>query len=327
MKVLICTNYFPHCAEVLRHYLPQDEIFSCPAEEVEEKARKADVLIPAMFRVDAKVIAQTSARLIHQFGVGLEGVDIPAATQRGIYVANVPGEGTGNAFSVAEHAVLLMLALARRFPEAQSNVRLGRLGAPLGTSLRGKTAGIIGVGSIGKELAGRLRGFGMRVLGLKRHPSPELQRELGLDFLGGPESLAFLLQEADFVILALPVTPETRNLMGREAFSRMRPGAFLINVGRGPLIDHDALVEALDRGTLAGAGLDVFWDEPIDPADGLFRYNVIATPHTAGVTDHSYHDIARALAANVDRIREGRPPLHCVNLEEVEKVLGKKGLP
>ena len=320
MKIVICTDCFPHCAEMLRQYLPVDEVLPCPASEVRQGTKDADVIIPAMFRVDADVIAHTSACLIHQFGVGLEGVDIPAATRRGIYVANVPGTGTGNAFSVAEHTVFLMLALARRLPRAQENVQRCLLGSPLGTSLQGKTAGVVGVGSIGKELIKRLKGFEMRILGLKRHPAEELRKELGLEFLGGQGDLPFLLRESYFVILTLPVTAETRGLIGSQELASMRRTAFLINVGRGPLIDHEALVNALAQGQIAGAGLDVFWDEPTDPDDVLFRYHVIATPHIAGVTDTSYHDIARALAENVNRIRAGLPPLHCVNLQEVKKV-------
>jgi phosphoglycerate dehydrogenase-like enzyme len=279
-----------------------------------------------MFRVDGNIIAQTSARLIHQFGVGLEGVDIAAATQRGIYVANVPGTGTGNAFSVAEHSVFLMLALARQLPRAQENVQRRLLGSPLGTSLQGKTAGVVGVGSIGKELSKRLKGFGMKVLGLKRHPAEEIRKELGLEFLGGHKDLPFLLRESDFVILTLPVTTETRGLIGGKELADMRRTAFLINVGRGPLIDHQALVNALAQEQIAGAGLDVFWDEPTDPEDVLLRYNVIATPHVAGVTDLSYHDIARTLAENVNRVRAGLPPLHCVNIEEAEKVRRREKL-
>jgi phosphoglycerate dehydrogenase-like enzyme len=319
MNILICTPHFPHCAELLRQHLPEDNIRSCPADQVRTAVAEVDVLIPAMYRVDAEVIARTSAKLIHQFGVGLEGVDIPAATGQGIYVANVPGhEGAGNAASVAEHAIFLMLALARKFPRALDNVRHRVFGSPLGLSLTGKTATILGVGSIGAELAGRLRGFGMRVLGIKRHPSATLRQELGLEFLGNPDDLARVLPQADFVIAALPVTPATRGVINAEALARMKKSAFLINVGRGPVIDHDALVEALGRETIAGAGLDVFWDEPTDPNDPLFRQNVIATPHIAGVTDLSYNDIARGLAANVNRIRAGLPPINCVNLAEVE---------
>lgn len=304
---------------MLRKHLPDDRVYSCPADQVLTAVAGVDVIIPAMYRVDAAVIARTSAQLIHQFGVGLEGVDIPAATQRGVYVANVPGqEGTGNAASVAEHAIFLMLALARRFPQALENVRRRVFGAPLSTALTGKTVAIVGVGSIGRELATRLRGCQTRLLGIKAHPSDSLRQELGLDFLGGPHDLPKVLTAADFVVLALPVTPATRGLIDSAALAHLKKSAFLINVGRGPVVDHDALVEALAQKTIAGAGLDVFWDEPADPDDPLFRYNVIATPHIAGVTDLSYDDIARGVAANVNRLRAGLPPVNCVNLAEVE---------
>ena len=319
MKILICSTHFPHCSEMLQKHLPQDTIISCPADQVLKTATHMDVLVPAMHRVDAQIIAQTSAALIHQFGVGLEGVDIPAATEQGIYVANVPGhQGTGNAASVSEHAIFLMLALARKFPQAAENVRQKVFGAPMGKGLLGKTVAIIGVGSIGTELARRLRNFGVRLLGLKQHPSDEVQAACGFDFLGGRQDLARVLEEADFVVLALPVTPHTRGIIGTLALAGMKNKAFLINVGRGPVIDHDALVEALKQKQIAGAGLDVFWDEPTDPSDPLLQYNVIATPHTAGVTDLSYNDIARGLAANVNRLRAGKPPINCVNLAEVQ---------
>jgi len=321
MDILICTLHFPHCAELLRKHLPADDIRSCPADQVRAAAAKVDVLIPAMHRVDAEIIARTSAKIIHQFGVGLEGVDIPAATRQGIYVANVPGhEGAGNAASVAEHAIFLMLALARKFSRALDNVQRRVFGSPLGLSLTGKTVAILGVGSIGAELARRLQGLQMHVLGIKQHPSETLRQELRLEFLGGAHDLAKVLVEADFAVSALPVTPATRGILNAAALARMKKSAFLLNVGRGPVIDHDALVEALAQGTIAGAGLDVFWDEPTDPNDPLLQQNVIATPHIAGVTDLSYNDIARGLAANVNRLRAGLPPINCVNLTEVAAV-------
>jgi len=124
MNIVIRTPHFPHCVEILRRHLPEDHIHSCQTDQVHIAVADADVLIPAMCRIDTEVIAQTSAKVVHQFGVGLEGVDIPAATRRGIYVANVPGyEGAGNAVSVAEHAIFLMMALARKLPRALENVR------------------------------------------------------------------------------------------------------------------------------------------------------------------------------------------------------------
>ena len=319
MKIVLCSTHFPHCSETLRNHLPDDSIIACPAEEVLHATRDADVVVPTMHRVDADIIRATSARMIHQFGVGLEGVDIPAATEQGIYVANVPGhQGTGNAASVSEHTIFLMLALARKFPQAAQNVRNGVFGSPMGKGLLGKTVAILGVGSIGTELASRLRHFEVRLLGLKQHPSERLKKEYGFDFLGGPPDLSHVLAEADFVVLALPVTPHTRGVINAQALASMKTTAYLINVGRGPVIEHGALVTALANKDIAGAALDVFWDEPTDPADPLFQHNVIATPHPAGVTDLSYNDIARGLAANVNRLRAGEPPINCVNLAAVQ---------
>ena len=127
VKILICTDHFPHCAEALRALLPEDAITACPAERIHDRATDVDVLVPAMSRIDAEIIERTSARMIHQFGVGLDGVDIPAASRRGIYVANVPNsEGAGNAVSVAEHVIFLMLALARRYPQSAASFRRTR---------------------------------------------------------------------------------------------------------------------------------------------------------------------------------------------------------
>ena len=259
MKIVLCSTHFPHCSEMLRNHLPDDTIIACPAEEVLSTTRDADVVVPTMHRVDVEIIRATSARMIHQFGVGLEGVNIPAATEHGIYVANVPGhEGTGNAASVSEHAIFLMLALARKFPQAAENVRNGVFGSPMGKGLLGKTVAILGVGSIGTELASRLRHFDMRLLGLKQHPSEHVREEYGFEFLGGPHDLGHLLTAADFVVLALPVTPHTRGIINAQALASMKNTAYLINVGRGPVIAHDALVTALANERHRRGGLGRF---------------------------------------------------------------------
>ncbi|MFQ5933100.1 MAG: 2-hydroxyacid dehydrogenase [Dehalococcoidia bacterium] len=319
MKILFCSDSFPHAVEMLRKYLPEDDVRPCPEPQVPEHVAEADVLVPAMFRVDAEVIEATSARMVHQYGVGLEGVDIPAATKRGIYVANVPSDqASSNAVSVAEHAIFLMLALARKYPTASRNLLEGKAwGSPMGLGLRGKTAGVVGMGNIGVALVKRLRGFDVRILGVRRNPSTGAQASLGLDFLGGPRDLLHVLKESDFVVIALPVTEETRGIIGKKELAEIKEGAYIVNVSRGPLIDRDALVKALAAGRVAGVGLDVFWEEPIDPRDPIFEYNVIATPHVAGVTDTSYNEIARGLAENVERLREGLPPRNCVNLKEL----------
>ena len=146
-------------------------------------------------------------------------------------------------------------------------------------------------------------------MGIKRDPTTGIDHDLDLDFLGGPSDLPSVLRRSDFLVLALPLTPETRSIIGRNEFEQMKSGSYIVNVGRGAVIDHDALVDALASGHIAGAGLDVFWQEPVDPSDAIFDYNVIATPHVAGVTDTSYDEIAKGLADNVERIRSGLPRL------------------
>ena len=320
MNILICSDGFPYVVSALQKYLASDEIIPSAIPDLPQHLPTADVIIPAMHFIGPEVMDASSARMIHQFGVGLEGVDIDAATRRGLYVANVPGSiAMSNAISVAEHAIFLMLALARQYPQARQNLQAGVWGQPQGIGLRGKTVYILGMGNIGKALARRLKPFEITMLGIKRDPTTGIEPDLGLEFLGGPADLSSVLPRADFVVLALPLNDETRSIIGTRELAAMKGNAYIINVGRGAVIDHDALVGALASGQIAGAGLDVFWEEPVDPADPVFEHNVIATPHVAGVTDTSYDEIARGLADNVERLRSGQPPINCVNLAELSR--------
>ena len=318
MNILICSDGFPYVVSALQKYLTSDTVIPSAIPDLPNHLPTADVIIPAMHFVGPEVMDASAARMIHQFGVGLEGVDIGAATERGIYVANVPGSiAMSNAISVAEHAIFLMLALARNYPKARENLQAGVWGQPQGLGLRGKTVCILGMGNIGKALARRLRPFEATLLGIKRDPASGVEPDLDLEFLGGPADLLSVLPSADFVVLCLPLTSKTRSIIGARELAAMKDGAYLVNVGRGAVIEHDALVEALTSGQIAGAGLDVFWEEPVDPSDPVFRHNVIATPHVAGVTDTSYDEIAKGLADNVERLRSGQPPINCVNLTEL----------
>lgn len=315
MNILICSDGFPYVISALCKYLPSDEIIPSAIPDLPRHLPTADVIIPAMHFVGPEVMDVSGAHMIHQFGVGLEGVDIEAATERGIYVANVPGSiAMSNAISVAEHAVFLMLALARNYPQARENLQVGTWGQPQGLGIKGKTVCILGMGNIGKALARRLKPFEVTLLGVKRDPVIGNEPDLGLESLGSPADLPSVLPRADFIVLCLPLTPETRSIIGAREFAVMKNSAYVINVGRGPVIDRDSLVDALASGKIAGAGLDVFWEEPVDPTDPVFEHNVIATPHVAGVTDTSYDEIASGLAENVERLRSGQPPINCVNL-------------
>ena len=320
MNILLCGDGFPYVVSALQKYLPADEIIPSAIPDLPRRLPTADVIIPAMHFVGPEVMDASTARMIHQFGVGLEGVDVDAATQRGLYVANVPGSiAMSNAVSVAEHAIFLMLALARQYPKARQNLQAGVWGQPQGIGLRGKTVCILGMGNIGKALARRLKPFEMTILGVKRDPTSGVELDLGLESLGSAADLPSLLPRADFVVLALPLNDETRSIVGAPELEAMKNSAYIINVGRGPLIEHDALVGALASGQIAGAGLDVFREEPVDPADPVFEHNVIATPHIGGVTDTSYDEIARGLAGNVERLRLGQSPINCVNLSELAR--------
>ncbi|HSD10819.1 MAG TPA: 2-hydroxyacid dehydrogenase [Candidatus Binatia bacterium] len=311
MRICLCRRGATRILEFLRAELRDDEILECSQEEVQDAARRVDVLVPLVARIGEDALASPCVRLVQQFGAGLDGVDIESASRHGVYVANVPSAETANADSVAELAVFLMLALARKWCRAQESLRAGRIGAPIGTTLKGKTVAIVGFGGIGRALARRLRAFSLRIVAVSRHGPRDGEAEADLHLPAS--ALHAALEQADFVVVATPLQAETRGLIGHDAFDHMKPGAFLVNIARGPVVEREALLEALRSGKLGGAGLDVFWEEPPDPADPLFSYEVVATPHVGGATEASLQDIARAVAANVNRLRHGEVPRNCVN--------------
>ena len=268
-----------------------------------------DILIPTMCRITRDTLATADRlKLIQQCGAGIEGVDLAAALEKNIHVANVPTDSSGNADSVAEIGVYLMLGLSRRFRSMADSFRDRRMGEPQGVSLSGKTAGIVGLGGIGTALARRLKAFDMRIMGIRRHEPLRAREELGLDWSGGPDDLDELLQNSDYVLLCVPLSDATAHIMNLKTFPRMKKGAYLVNLARGGLVERSALEQALREGVIAGAGLDVFWEEPPDPADPIFRYNVLATPHIAGSTDVSMRGIVNAVADNIGRIDRGETP-------------------
>jgi len=294
----------------LRKNLPQHEYVVNGSFAIDSLAGY-DVLIPTMGRITAELLATADRlQLIQQCGAGLEGVDIAAADARGIMVANVPTDVSGNADSVAELGIYFMIGLSRNISGMAAGLQQRTMGEPKGLALSGKTVGIIGLGGIGRALIARLRPFGVRLIGVKQNAPEAAQKELDLDWVGTPEQLPELLEQSDYVVLALPVNSDTANLFDHDTFTQMKPGAFLINLARGGLIDRAALEEALATGQIAGAGLDVFWDEPPDPDDPVFSYNVIATPHCAGCTDVAIAGIARGVCANIARVEQGLEPLN-----------------
>jgi phosphoglycerate dehydrogenase-like enzyme len=314
MKILLCGQTFPPSRDILAPLLPDDEVVAVAAADVPEAAVGADVLIPMMTRLDHVVIRKTSAKLIQQWGAGLEGVDIDAASAVGIYVCNVPSDETPNAESTAEHAVLLMLACARRLHSCFRAFDKGLWGAPLGDSLIGRRALIVGFGRIGKALARRLVALGMDVDAIRRRPQPGEGERLGVREVGTPSDLPRLAADADFLVCTATATEESRGMINASTLHVMKPSAYVVNVARGAVINEPALIAALRNGLIAGAGLDVFAQEPVDLRSPLLRMeNVIATPHVAGVTRQSYEGIAREIADNVQRLKNGEALRFCVN--------------
>lgn len=309
MRIRFLGDSFPAAREVLAGVLAGDDVGAWPAGVPVGRDGTADVLVPAMRRVDGPVMDAARPALIQQFGAGLEGVDLEAAAARRIPVANVPADQTGNAGSVAELAVLHLLALSRRFDQARACLRDGLLGEPVSRGLAGQTATVIGVGAIGREVLTRLRPFGVRLVGMGRRPRAEADAAVAAlaDEYRPLTELPAALAVTDLLVLCLPLTESTRGLIGAAELGALRPGAIMVNVGRGPVVDHDALLAALCSGRLEGAGLDVFWAEPVDPADRVLAENVTATPHVGGVTTGAYRATALRFAANVERLRRGEP--------------------
>jgi len=270
-----------------------------------------DVLIPTMSRVTKDTLKTADCpRLIQQCGAGLELVDVRAARTRGIYVANVPSDISGNADSVAEIAIYFMIGLSRNVEMMTASLEKRIMGAPMGIALKGRTVGIIGLGGIGKALINRLRPFGVRLIGMKQSDPDQAQKALGLTWVGGPGDLEILLKQSDYVVLCLPLNSNSQGLINETTIKMMKRGSFLVNVSRGGLMDYGALKSALKEKRLAGAGLDVFWEEPPDPRDDIFQYNIMATPHIGGATDVSMQGIAESVVENIRLIARGETPVN-----------------
>jgi phosphoglycerate dehydrogenase-like enzyme len=281
-------------------------------DELRRRLAGAEFVVVATARVDAGFLAAAPhLRHVQHQGVGYDNVDVPACRARGVSVALTP-EGTTT--GVAEHTFLLLLALYKRLREAETRLRAGdwpvwelRSGS---FEIAGKTLGLVGFGRIGQALARRAGAFEARVLYYDPfRPPPEVEQRLGVTY----RPLDGLLGEADVVSLHLPLSPETRHLIGARELALMRPTAILLNTARGALVDEGALVQALASGGIAGAGLDVFEREP--PQEGnplLGMENVVLTPHIAAGSADAFRVKMRAVFANLARVARGEAPINQV---------------
>lgn len=290
---------------------PTDEMV--PREELLEKVRGRDALLCLLTEtIDAEVIkAGSELKIIANYAVGYNNIDVEAATKRGIWVSNTPGVLTD---TTADMAWALIFSVTRRIVEADKFVRAGKFYGwsatmLLGGDVSGKTLGIIGAGRIGTAVAKRAIGFNMRVLYADVRPNKELEREIGAEHV----DMDTLFKEADFVSVHVPLMPETTHLVGVRSLGMMKPTAYLINTSRGPVVNEAALVEALRDGVIAGAGLDVFENEP-EVHPGLIELdNVVITPHTASGSVETRGKMATMAAENVLAALEGKTPPNAVN--------------
>lgn len=247
--------------------------------------------------------------VVGRAGVGVDNIDVAAATARGIYVVNAP---FGNVGAAAEHTLALALALLRNITAADASIRRGEWtrAAFIGHELRGKTLGLVGIGRVGGLVARRAAAFEMRVIAHDPFASEGLARAVGAELV----TLEDLLRDADVISLHTPLTEKTRGLIGTDALARMKPTAILVNCARGEIVDVDALAEALTGGVIAGAALDVFPAEPI-PADAPIRRapHTLLTPHIAGSTAEAQTNVAVDVAKQILEVLAGRPARDAVN--------------
>ncbi len=291
-----------------------EEDRTLPREILLEKVRDAEGLhVMVLDQVDAALLeAAPRLRVVSTSAVGVDNIDLEACTARGIPVGHTPGVVTE---ATADFAVALMLAASRRLWEAARYVRDGQWKewSPtlmIGNDLHGKTLGIVGMGRIGQAIAKRARGFTMEILYHSRSRKPQAEARLGMAY----RSLDGLLDESDNVILSLPLTAETRHLIGEEALERMKPSAYLINAARGAIVDTDALYQALSGGKIRGAALDVTEPEPINADHPLLALdNCLITPHVAPTTVETKALMTEMSVTNLLCGLRGKPLLHCAN--------------
>lgn len=317
MPVIFSTHpLHPDATTMLAGYGELRIASALDATTLVRETRDADIVIVRAPLPQTMFEGNHSIRAAIRHGAGLDMIPIEAATAAGVLVANLPGV---NARSVAEYVIFTALALYRRFRAMDRDLRTqgwlaGREHANFNHELSDRTIGIIGMGAVGREVAQIAHhGFGLDVAGNSRSGKgyPDFVRFATVDAL---------VAESDIVVLACPLTPETTGLMSRQRIASMRPDALLINVSRGPVVDDQALIEALSQGKLGGAALDVFSTQPLPRDHPYFGFdNVIVTPHQAGITEESMRPMGVGVAEEAIRVLSGRLPVNLRNPEALDR--------
>ena len=318
-RVLICDPIAPAGIDLLREHFEVDVITGLSEAQLLAVIPNYEAVVTrSATKITAEVIEHgLNLRVIARAGSGLDNVDVTAAKERGVMVVNSPN---ANTLAVAEHTMGLLLSLARRVTLADQALKEGRWEKKnlMGTGLAGKTLGIVGFGRIGHEVASRARAFGMHLLVNQRRPTPQLKLADDIEAV----DLTDLLRRSDFVTLHIPLTVETRDIIGAEQLQLMKPTAYIINTARGGIIDEAALLTALDKGEIAGAALDVFVQEPAEPSALIQHKRVIATPHIGASTENAQQEASLTVATAIIELLqqvEVEPilPLRVVALDRV----------
>ncbi|MBI4773555.1 MAG: phosphoglycerate dehydrogenase [Deltaproteobacteria bacterium] len=295
MKILISDSMAMEGVELIRQtgVIEADNRPGLPPDELLRIIGDYDgLIIRSATKVTAEVIESAGKlKVVGRGGIGLDNVDIPAATKKGVVVMNTP---EGNAVTTAEHAISMLLALSRNIPQATASMKNGKWEKKKfqGKEVFNKTLGVVGLGKIGSIVANRALGLKMRVIASDPYLKPESAASMGLQLV----TMDQLLQESDYVTLHVPRTPQTVNLIDREALSKMKPGAMIINCARGGIVNEEALIEALRSGRLRGAALDVFVAEPPVGSPLLDLENVICTPHLGASTEEAQRNVSIGIA-------------------------------
>jgi glyoxylate reductase len=320
-KIYVTRQLFPEAIEILKT-VGQVEIFegvdnAIPRDLLFEKVNDIEGLLPLLTeKIDAELMdAGENLKVVSNYAVGFNNIDIEAATERGIYVTNTPGILTD---TTADAAFALLMAIARRIPEADRHIRAkGWVHAwgPkmfIGSDVYEKTLGILGMGRIGKAMAKRAKGFDMKIIYHDLYRREDLEEELGIEYMPKNE----VISSADFLSLHVPLTSETHHMISTEELESMKKTAFLINTSRGPVIDEEALAKALQKNVIAGAGLDVFEKEPLSHNSPLLNLeNIVLTPHLASGSVETRTKMATTAATNLASVLMGKTPPNLVNPE------------
>ena len=312
MKVLVADPIDQEGIDFLTQHLIEVNIKTglLPEELVGIISEYEALIVRSQTKVTAEVIgAGDKLQVIGRAGVGVDNIDLRAATQRGIIVVNSP---ESNTLSAAEHTIALMLALARNIPQAHGQLKAGKWDRKryTGIEVRNKTIGIIGLGKVGTEVAKRCQGLDMHVIGYDPMISVDCAESLGVELV----SLEELLQQSDFITIHVPLTDTTRGLIGENALRKVKPSVRFLNVARGGIIDEQLLFKAVEEGRVAGAAIDVFTKEPATGNILLQSDKIVVTPHLGASTVEAQTGVARDVAEQVIDILEGKPAKYAVNM-------------